>query len=332
MAENRYATKKTGPTEAYPFWNMEDIKNVVEWFQKNEEWDGYLITLLELLIGRRNGDIIMMKWSDLYFENGNRKTEINTITEQKTGKTTRIPISNMVFEAVEEYLNHVNVNPMEHYMEYIFQYKPKTDWINRRQLDIYAENNIDLWCEALGKNFSDKRKKKIIEDFNKQKKWNSIGDYLYYEVEYMDISKWETDDYRKKLKKAVKDVGITYRVSTHSLRKSMGYWIHKTHPFDPDCLLSLQRLFNHSSLQITMDYIGLSDMKDRKYLDDHGEFIHNVLAGKGEEIAKNMPVISLKSDDFGDIIMNVIRNIQYGSDPVETYQRAINLANEKRVM
>lgn len=50
MAQKRdYATKKKGKTEVYPFWNLEDIKNVVEWFEKNEEWDGYLITLLELL-------------------------------------------------------------------------------------------------------------------------------------------------------------------------------------------------------------------------------------------------------------------------------------------
>ena len=332
MAENRYATKKTGKTEVYPFWNMEDIKNVVEWFQKNDEWDGYLITLLELLLGRRIGDTVMMKWSDLYYENGKRKEEVNTIEEQKTGKTTNIPISDMVFEAVDEYLKHVGIDPMNHYNEYIFQYKPKTEWINRCMLNVYAENSIDAWCEKLGKDLSDKRKEKILKDFHKQKKWNTIGDYLYYEVEYADVVKWETDDYRKKLKKAVQDVGITYSVSSHSLRKSFGYWIYKTHPFDSDCLLSLQQLFNHSDLQTTMHYIGLTEEKNKKYINDHGEFMHNVLAGKGEEIAKNMPVISLKSDDFGDIIMDVIRNMQYGSDPVETYQRAINLANEKRVM
>lgn len=87
MAQTRdYATKKKGKTEVQPFWNMEDIKNVIEWFEKNEEWDGYLITLLELLLGRRIGDTVMMKWSDLYYENGNRKSEIDTIEEQKTGK------------------------------------------------------------------------------------------------------------------------------------------------------------------------------------------------------------------------------------------------------
>lgn len=326
MAQSRnYANKKKGKTEVYPFWNMSDIKNVVEWFENNNEWDGYLITLLELLLGRRIGDTVMMKWSDLYYENGNRKSEINTIEEQKTGKITNIPVSNMVFEAVDNYLSHVKINPMEHYDEYIFSFTAKTEWINRRNLDVYGENNIERWCETLGKDLSDKRKEKIFNDFHKQKQYSSLGDYLYYEVEYNDIVKWQTDDYRKKLKKAVEASGITYAVSSHSLRKSFGYWIHKTHPFDPDCLLSLQKLFNHSDLQTTMNYIGLTEEKNRQLIEDHGEFIHNVLAGKGDEIVKNMPVISLKSDDFGKIIRML-------TNDVDKYQKAIDMANELRVM
>lgn len=326
MAQSRnYANKKKGKTEVYPFWNMSDIKNVVEWFENNNEWDGYLITLLELLLGRRIGDTVMMKWSDLYYENGNRKSEINTIEEQKTGKITNIPVSNMVFEAVDNYLSHVKINPMEHYDEYIFSFTAKTEWINRRNLDVYGENNIERWCETLGKDLSEKRKEKIFNDFHKQKQYSSLGDYLYYEVEYNDIVKWQTDDYRKKLKKAVEASGITYAVSSHSLRKSFGYWIHKTHPFDPDCLLSLQKLFNHSDLQTTMNYIGLTEEKNRQLIEDHGEFIHNVLAGKGDEIVKNMPVISLKSDDFGKIIRML-------TNDVDKYQKAIDMANELRVM
>lgn len=320
-----YATKKKGKTEVQPFWNMSDIKNVVEWFEKNNEWDGYLITLLEILLGRRIGDTVMMKWSDLYYENGNRKSEIDTIEEQKTGKFTNLPISNMVWEAVDNYLMHVKINPMEHYDKYIFQYQPKTDWINRRIWDIYDFDDIEEWCRQLNKDFSDKRKEKIITEFHKQKKYLSLGDYLYYEVEYNDIVKWQTDDYRKKLKKVVEDVGIQYQVSSHSLRKSFGYWIHKTHPFDPDCLLSLQKLFNHTDLQTTMNYIGLTEEKNRQLINDHGEFIHNVLAGKGDEIVRNMPVISLKSDDFGKIIRML-------TDDVDKYQAAINMANELRVM
>lgn len=325
MQTRDYATKKKGKTEVYPFWNMSDIKNVVEWFGNNDEWDGYLITMLELLLGRRIGDTVMMKWSDLYYENGNRKSGIDTIEEQKTGKITNLPVSNMVWEAVDNYLSHVKIDPMEHYNEYIFQYQPKTDWINRCMLNVYSENSIDAWCRVLNKDFSDKRKEKIFNDFHKQKKYSSLGDYLYYEVEYNDVVKWQTDDYRKKLKKAVEDVGIQYQVSSHSLRKSFGYWIHKTHPFDPDCLLSLQKLFNHSDLQTTINYIGLTEEKNRQLINDHGEFIHNVLAGKGDEIVRNMPVISLKSDDFGKIIRML-------TDDVGKYQKAIDMANQMRVL
>ena len=326
MAQSRnYASKKKGKTEVYPFWNMSDIKNVVEWFENNNECDGYLITMLELLLGRRIGDTVMMKWSDLYYENGNRKSEINTIEEQKTGKVTNIPVSNMVFEAVDKYLSYIKINPMEHYEEYIFSFAAKTEWINRRRLNVYSENNIESWCVALGKDLSDKRKEKIFNDFHKQKQYSSLGDYLYYEVEYNDVVKWQTDDYRKKLKKAVEASGITYAVSSHSLRKSFGYWIHKTHPFDPDCLLSLQKLFNHSDLQTTMNYIGLTEEKNRQLIEDHGEFIHNVLAGKGDEIVKNIPVISLKSDDSGKIIRML-------TDDVDKYQKAIDMANELRIL
>lgn len=325
MAQTRdYATKKKGKTEVQPFWNMEDIKNVIEWFEKNEEWDGYLITLLELLLGRRIGDTVMMKWSDLYYENGNRKSEIDTIEEQKTGKITNLPVSNMVWEAVDNYLSHVKIDPMEHYNEYIFSYIPKTLWLLRHPNTPFYMN-IETWCGYLNKDFSDKRKQKILDDFHKQKEYKSLGDYLYYIIEYNDVVKWQTDDYRKKLKKAVKDVGIRYPISSHSLRKSFGYWIHKTHPFDPDCLLSLQKLFNHTDLQMTMNYIGLTEEKNRQLINDHGEFIHNVLAGKGDEIVKNMPVVSLKSDDFGKIIRML-------TDDVDKYQAAINMANELRVM
>lgn len=324
MADNRYATKKKGKTEVYPFWNMSDIKNVVEWFEKNDEWDGYLITMLELLLGRRIGDTVMMKWSDLYYENGNRKSEINTIEEQKTGKVTNLPVSNMVFEAVDIYLTHVKVKPMEHFDEYIFEYEPKSKWMNR-DINSSMYMNVEVWCNALSKDFSDKRKENILSDYKKQKEYETIGEYLHYVVEYNDVVKWQTDDYRKKLKKAVEDCNIQYAVSSHSLRKSLGYWVYKTHPYDPDCILTLQQLFNHSDVQTTMRYIGLTEEKKRRYLDDHGEFIHNVMEGKGDEIVKNMPVISLKSDDFGKII-------RFLTDDVDKYQAAINMANEMRIL
>ena len=328
-----YITKKKGKTEVYPFWNMEDIKNVVEWFEKRNDWDGYLITLLELLLGRRIGDIVMMKWSDLYFENGERKQEINTIEEQKTEKITNLPVSNMVFEAVDNYISHTYIKPVEHLDNYIFTFDAKIKWkenVLKMENDfeelskMINVNDIDEICLFYGKDFSDKRKNKIRNDFIEQNKYKTLLEFYNYSVAYDDVVKWQEDGYRKKLKKAAKDSNIKYRISTHSLRKSFGYWIHKTHPFDPDCLLSLQKLFSHSDLQTTMDYIGLTEEKNRQLMEDHGEFIHNVLSGKGDEIIKNMPVISLKSDDFGEIIRML-------TDDVDKFQMAINMANEMRV-
>lgn len=330
MAQKRdYATKKKGKTEVYPFWNLEDIKNVVEWFEQNNEWDGYLITLLELLLGRRIGDTISMRWSDLYYENGNQREEVTTIEEQKTGKTTEIPIGNLVFEVVDKYCEKININPMEHYNEFIFSFQSKTAWIERAGNPIYSENDLEKWCEFLNKDLSDKRKEGIIKGFNKQKEYLSLGDYLYYEVEWTDVVKWHTNAYRNIFNKATEAVKIPYRVSTHSLRKSFGYWIHQLHPFDPDCLISLSKLLNHATVQQTTDYIGLTAEKNRKYINDHNDLIRNVLDGKGNEIVKNSPVISLKSEDFGNIIMEVIKATDMSD--VEKYQMAINLANEMRV-
>lgn len=330
MAQKRdYATKKKGKTEVYPFWNIEDIKNVVEWFEKQEDWDGYLITLLELLLGRRIGDTISMKWSDLYYENGKRKNEINTIEEQKTGKITNLPISNMVFEAIDIYLKNTNINPIVNFNNFIFKHPSKTDWIKRQDNDIYKANNIDLWCNFLNKDLSDKRKEKILSEFSKQNKYNSLGQYLYYVVEWEDVIKWHSDYYRKRLKKATDACNIEYAVSTHSLRKSLGYWIYKTHPYDPDCILTLQQLFNHSDVQTTMRYIGLTEKKKRMYLETHGEFIKSVLDGQSDTVVKNIPVISLKSDDFGKIIMAIINDTT--KSDVEKYQIAINMANELRI-
>lgn len=330
MAQKRnYATKKKGKTEVYPFWNLEDIKNVVEWFENNNEWDGYLITLFGFLFGRRIGDTISMKWSDLYFENGNKREEIVTIEEQKTGKTTEIPIGNMVFEVVEKYCKNKNVKPIEHYNDFIFEFGSKTEWINRKNNPVYKTNDLELWCKELGKDLSQSRKDKIIEGFNKQSDYDYLGDYLYYEVEWMDVVKWQANSYRNLFNKATEASGIEYKVSTHSLRKTFGYWIHQLHPFDPDCLISLSKLFNHSSVQQTMDYIGLTTEKNRKYVNNHNDLIRDVLNGNTSGIVKNSPIISIKSEDFGNIIMEVIKRKELND--VEKYQLAINMANELRV-
>lgn len=57
----------------------------------------------------------------------------------------------------------------------------------------------------------------------------------------------------KMLKKAAKALGHDEPIATHSMRKTFGYMYYKEYKD----IAELQRLFNHSSPEITLRYIGL---------------------------------------------------------------------------
>ena len=326
---NRYATKKKGKTEVYPFWNMEDIKNMLDWFKDNSEWDGYLTFMFGLLLGRRIGDTISMKWSDLYYENGKQKTEIRTIEEQKTRKTTIIPVSPMVLEVVETYTEHTGIIPAEHINEYIFNTPSKSAWIARYGSKIYKRNNLEVWCDYLEKDFSDARKKKIMKDFEKQDEYQTLGDYLYFVVEYMDIVKWQVDGFRKKFNEAAQYAQIEYPVSCHSLRKTFGYISKMIHPDDPNALVTLQDIFNHADLQTTLHYIGLSEERKRKYFNDMGDVVRDIENGNVDLQINNSPIVSFKHDDLREILMYIIKNRDV--DSVSVFNNAMTMVDELKI-
>lgn len=56
-----------------------------------------------------------------------------------------------------------------------------------------------------------------------------------------------------------KDVGITYNVGTHSLRKTFGFHIWHDAEDKDYALIRLQKIFAHSTPQTTMAYIGIMD-------------------------------------------------------------------------
>lgn len=232
--QNRYATKQPGKTEVDPFWSAEDIKNVVTWFVDKKEYDGYLITILGLLLGRRISDIIMFKWSDFYFKNGSKRDSI-ALCELKTGKNVDVPLSQMVFDSIDQYCEWTGTIRKNVYDNYMFNVDFKTEWIERKDNLIYKENDLEKWIEHFSKDFSEKRKQSILNGFEKQKEngYQELGQYLYWVVEYNDINKWQTDKYRKLLVQATVDSGIKYRVSTHTLRKTFGKWIMDENPYDP---------------------------------------------------------------------------------------------------
>lgn len=62
------------------------------------------------------------------------------------------------------------------------------------------------------------------------------------------------------LNDAARAIGITESIGTHTLRKTFGYWAHKS---GVD-ITRIQKLLNHSSPSITLAYIGIT----RDELDD----------------------------------------------------------------
>lgn len=85
----------------------------------------------------------------------------------------------------------------------------------------------------------------------------------------------------KILKGIARDLDLNIRFSTHSLRKTFGFWQMAMGGNDPRRLLLLQKMFGHSTAAQTLDYIGITEdeikgaylglnlgHKDRRYLID----------------------------------------------------------------
>ena len=61
------------------------------------------------------------------------------------------------------------------------------------------------------------------------------------------------------LKGAAHDLALTMKVGTHTLRKTFGYHQMMIGGNDPRRLLLLQKMFGHSSVAQTLDYIGITE-------------------------------------------------------------------------
>lgn len=72
----------------------------------------------------------------------------------------------------------------------------------------------------------------------------------------------------KILKTAAKACGIKYNVGTHSLRKTFGYHQLKAHQNDALFLCQLQKMFGHTSPEVTLRYCGLENEQLRQYYND----------------------------------------------------------------
>lgn len=279
-------TKQTGKTEVYPFWYMEDIKNMMDYFKMKGMWHWYLVFNFGLLLGRRVSDTLSFKWSDFYYENGRMKDEIE-IKEQKTGKVTRPYVCGACKQALQLYIDKTGVDPMENYNDFIITTEQKSQLLENK------------------------------EEYTEEE-WNGL---------FWKATQSQAAAYRKQFKIAADACGIQYPVSTHSTRKTFGYWSVKLHPYDVTTVDKLQGIFSHSNRNTTLHYIGISREDEKKLYCDMGDFITDVSNGK-KPVIKNSPVVPLKAEDFREILSKCWDMAQNGEDKFNGINKLIGLAEK----
>lgn len=282
-------TKQKGKTEVYPFWYMEDIKNMMDYFKMKGMWHWYLAFNFGLLLGRRVSDTLSFKWSDFFYENGRMKDEIE-IKEQKTGKVTRPYVCEACKEALKLYIKKTGIDPMENYNDFIITTAQKSQLLENK--DEYSEDE-----------------------------WNEL---------FWKATQSQAAAYRKQFKIAADACEIQYAVSTHSTRKTFGYWSVKLHPYDVTTVDKLQGIFSHSDRNTTLHYIGIAREDEIKLYDDMGYFITDVVNGK-KPVIKNSPVVPLKAEDFREILSKCYDMAHDGEDKFNVINKLIDFAEKSMV-
>lgn len=279
-------TKQTGKTEVYPFWYMEDIKNMMDYFKMKGMWHWYLAFNFGLLLGRRVSDTLSFKWSDFFYENGRIKDEIE-IKEQKTGKVTRPYVCGACKKALELYIEKTGVDPAENYNDFIITTEQKSQLLENK------------------------------EEYTEEE-WNDL---------FWKATQSQAAAYRKQFKIAADACGIQYAVSTHSTRKTFGYWSVKLHPYDVTTVDKLQGIFSHSDRNTTLHYIGIAREDEIKLYNDMGDFITDVENGK-KPVIKNSPVVPLKAEDFREILSKCWDMAQNNEDKFDGINKLIGMAEK----
>lgn len=337
-------TRKRGKTEVYPFWELKDITNMMNCFKEREQWDFYLAFMIGLLLGRRVGDTLSVKWSDFYYENGRIKDEIRTIEEQKTGKTVTISICPFMQQILKLYEEKTGLSYKRDINDFIMPTEGKERWRKHKDASIYiSDNNVDemekikQWVKFLGRNFKLEHIEGIYKrwikykngETKKKKEYNALEEFLYDE-EYKIELKAQVAAYQKAFKDNADAVGIVYNVNTHSTRKTFGYWSRQIHPDDMDSLEILRQIYGHVSQAITADYIGITGKKKKSYFLDIGELMEKV--ANGEEYAiDNTPVVSIKTSDLRNILTLAITD-KSGAEPLNLMNKLMGMVEACRVI
>lgn len=179
------STKKRGKDTKRAFRTFEEIKGMMDYFRNNALYDEFLIFILGLLLARRIGDTLTLKWSDFYYENGRKKENLRTLIEEKTEKIVDIGITKITLEYIDWYCEIKNISPMKHYKEDIFQ-KRKSE-LSKNYTQKQYDAIIDKQAKAYRYVFKKAAEYNGIEDVSTHSTRKSFGRIAY------EINKYDPD-------------------------------------------------------------------------------------------------------------------------------------------
>lgn len=107
------------PTRVEPFRTYEDLEKVMNYFKDNGYYNHWITGWLMTSLGRRVGDTIALKWSDVFRKDGKYRERLTQLKEEKTGKKLAPRLNALARLKIDEYIELVGIKPMQHYDEQI---------------------------------------------------------------------------------------------------------------------------------------------------------------------------------------------------------------------
>lgn len=104
-------------TRVEPFRTYEDLEKVMSYFKDNGYYNHWITGWLMVSLGRRVGDTISLKWSDVFRKDGKYRERLTQLKEEKTGKKLAPILNALAKQKIDEYISMVGIKPMQHYFE-----------------------------------------------------------------------------------------------------------------------------------------------------------------------------------------------------------------------
>ena len=246
----RYSVARNGEVE--PIRDVKDIQAISEYFYNKKKYRDWCLFNLGIARGFRASDLLRFRVEDVsHLVEGKlvvNETAKVRFKEKKTGKYRDIVIGESTMKIVAEYIRLTR--PLYH--SWLF---PSQKGSSKNSL----RTNGGVSFRKVGGKESNAVKPLKQEAAPKKK-----GDPI------------DVDTFGQIMRKAQKDLGLPYKLGTHSCRKTFGYQFMMNHKDDQMALAWLQHSLNHSNQAITLHYIGLNADVDREYYSniDYGVDCH----------------------------------------------------------